>query len=243
MKLAPVRVTGTPAPWAPLFGLTELRVGAEEVTVKVADPLVPAEVVTVTFVAPTVALAAIVNVAVIWVELTTLTLLTVTPALATLTEAPAMKLAPVRVTGTLAPWAPLFGLTELRVGAEEVTVKVADPLVPAEVVTVTFVAPTVALAAIVNVAVIWVELTTLTLLTVTPALATLTEAPATKLAPVRVTGTPAPWAPLFGLTEARVGAEEVTVKVAAPLVPAEVVTVTFVAPTVALLAIVNVAVI
>ena len=65
-----------------------------------------------------------------------------------------MKLAPVRVTGTLAPWAPLFGLTEVRVGAEEVTVKVAAPLVPAEVVTVTFVAPTVALLAIVNVAVI-----------------------------------------------------------------------------------------
>jgi hypothetical protein len=44
-------------------------------------------------------------------------LLTVTPGLLTFTVVPETKLVPVRVTGMLAPGAPLLGLIELSVGA------------------------------------------------------------------------------------------------------------------------------
>ena len=53
--------------------------------------------------APKVAVAEMVNEAVIWVALTTVTLLTVTPVEETFTVAPEMKFVPVRVTGTVAP--------------------------------------------------------------------------------------------------------------------------------------------
>ena len=69
------------------------------------------------------------------------------------------------------------------------TVKTTAAVVPAEVVTVTLRAPVVAVAAIVKVAVIWVALTTMTLLTVTAVEETVTVAPETKFVPVRVTGT------------------------------------------------------
>jgi hypothetical protein len=59
-------------------------------------------VVTVTFAVPGTALAAMVSVAVIWVALTTVTLPAATPGLPTATVAPATKLLPLRVTGTLA---------------------------------------------------------------------------------------------------------------------------------------------
>ena len=57
-----------------------------------------------------------VNVAVICVALTTVVLLTVIPVPLRPMVAPAMKFVPVRVTGTLCPWTPLFGLIELSVG-------------------------------------------------------------------------------------------------------------------------------
>ena len=87
-------------------------------------------------------------------ELTTDTLLTVTPALATLTVAPAMKFVPVRVTGTLAPCVPLEGLMFDRVGAGVLMVNDTGELLPLEVDTVTLVAPVAALAAMAKVAVI-----------------------------------------------------------------------------------------
>ena len=61
-------------------------------------------------------MAAIVSVAVICVALTTVTVLAVTPVEETATVAPDTKFVPVRVTGTLAPWAPLDGAIEVRVG-------------------------------------------------------------------------------------------------------------------------------
>ena len=76
------------------------------------------------------------------------------------------KFVPVRVTGTLAPWTPLAGAIAVRVGAAALTVKTTGAVVPPVVVTVTLRAPVVAVAAMVNVAVIWVALTTVTLLTV-----------------------------------------------------------------------------
>jgi hypothetical protein len=70
------------------------------------------------------------------------------------TVAPETKFVPVRVTGTLAPWTPVAGLTDVNVGAGGLTVKTTAALVPPLVVTVTLAAPGVALAAMVDVAVI-----------------------------------------------------------------------------------------
>ena len=85
---------------------------------------------------------------------------------------------------------PEFGLTLVKVGTcGAVTVNVWDPLIPPEVVTVTLSAPSVALLAIVNVAVMAVLLTTATLLTVTPVPVIAIAAPETKFVPVSVTGT------------------------------------------------------
>jgi hypothetical protein len=152
--LLPARVTATLVPWTPLAGLTEVSVGAGGFTVNTAGPLVPPLVVTVTFAAPVAAVAPIVNVAVILVELTTVTPPTAIPGLLTATVAPATKTPPIRVTGTLVPWSPLAGLTDTRTGAGKFTVNTAGPLVPPLVVTVTFAAPVAALAPIVSVAVI-----------------------------------------------------------------------------------------
>ena len=242
-KLVPVRVTGTVAPWAPLAGLTEVSVGAAGFTVNATAPLVPPAVVTVMFAVPITAAAPMVNVAVIWAELTTVTLLAVTPGLLTATVAPATKLVPVRVTGTLVPCTPLAGLTDVSMGAGGFTVKPTALLVPPLVVTVTFAAPVAAAAPMVSVAVIWVELTTVTLLAVTPGLLTATVAPATKFVPARVTGTLVPWAPLAGFTDVNAGAGGFTVNTTGPLVPPLVVTVTFAAPVAAVAPMVNVAVI
>jgi hypothetical protein len=74
--------------------------------------------------------------------------------LLTATVAPATKFAPVRVTGTLMPWSPLAGLTDVSVGAGGFTVNTAGPLVPPLVVTVMLAAPAAALAPVVSVAVI-----------------------------------------------------------------------------------------
>ena len=56
------------------------------------------------------------KVAVIWEELTTLTLLTVMSGLEVATVAPARKLEPLMVTGRVLPWRAEEGLREERVG-------------------------------------------------------------------------------------------------------------------------------
>jgi hypothetical protein len=136
---------------------------------------------------PKVALATMEKVAVICVLPSTATLLTVISGLVA-TVAPETKLVPVSVTGILEPGAPALGPIPVSVGAGGLIMKGTGALVPPEVVTVTLVAPSVALPAIVNVAVICVPLITLMLLTVMPAPAP-TVAPLTKLDPVKVTGT------------------------------------------------------
>jgi hypothetical protein len=85
-----------------------------------------------------------------------------------------------------------------------------------------------------------VALTTVTPPTVIPGLLTATAAPATKFAPVSVTGTLVPWSPLAGLTDTSTGAGKFTVNTAGPLVPPLVVTATFAAPIAALAPIVSV---
>jgi hypothetical protein len=69
------------------------------------------------------------NAAVIFVALTTVTFETETPEPLTTSVAPAAKLEPLRVTGTLVACDPLLGVIELRTGAGggTVIVTVADP--------------------------------------------------------------------------------------------------------------------
>src|ERR1044071_3090456 len=125
--------------------------------VKPTAAVEPPEVVTMTLLVPSVALAAMVNVAVICVALATLMLLTVMPAPA-LMVAPLTKLEPVNVTGTAAPTCPAFGLMAVSVGGGGLMVKVAGALAPLMLVTVTLAVPGVALAAMLKVAVICVLL-------------------------------------------------------------------------------------
>jgi len=167
-------------------------------------------------------------------------LLTVTPEFDTATVAPDKKLVPVRVTFALVPGAAAFGLMEVRVGAPEPMLKWVLPLVPPAVVTVTFTEPD-ALAEIAKLAVICVELATVTLLTVTPELSTLTVVPDVKFVPVRVTFTFAPDVPALGVIEVSVGAAALIVKATVLVVPAGVLTLTF-AELEALAAIANTAV-
>jgi hypothetical protein len=134
-KFVPASVTGTFVPCTPFVGLIEVSVGAA-VTVNVTPFVVTPDAVTVTVSPPRAALAAIPNVALIWVALTTCTLLTVTPLSLTLTLAPATKFVPVNVTGTFAPCAPLAGLIEVSVGAA-VTVNVTPFVVTPDDVTLT----------------------------------------------------------------------------------------------------------
>ena len=79
--------------------------------------------------------------------LATVTLLTVMPLPVAPTVAPAMKFVPVRVTFTAVPCVPLFGVTEVRVGAfwEAVTVNVRMLLLPALVTTQVLCGPVVTL--------------------------------------------------------------------------------------------------
>jgi hypothetical protein len=69
------------------------------------------------------------------------------------TVAPGAKLAPVRVTFTLAPAVPILGLIEVSMRVGEPIVKVTALLVPPAVVTVTLAEPD-AVARMANVAVI-----------------------------------------------------------------------------------------
>jgi hypothetical protein len=78
--------------------------GAEALTMNITGPLVPFAVVTVTFRTPKAADALITSVAVSDVGLVTLTDVAVTPVpLVATVVAPATKLVPVNVTGTLVP--------------------------------------------------------------------------------------------------------------------------------------------
>jgi hypothetical protein len=161
-----VIVTFTALPTLPEFGCTCVIVGAA-VTVNVTALLVPLGVVTVTLRAPVAAFAAIVNVVVIVVPVT-LVAPTVTPAPLTWTTVwPGTKSVPVIVTFTAVPTFPEVGWICVIAGGA-VTVKVAAPLVPLGVVTVTLRAPIAAFTAIVNDVLIDVVPVTFTVPTVTP---------------------------------------------------------------------------
>ena len=73
---------------------------------------------TVTGPVPPLRQALTLNVAVIWVEEATFTLLTLIPSGALTVLPPATNPLPIKVTCTVAPSVPLFGLMELSVGAD-----------------------------------------------------------------------------------------------------------------------------
>ena len=218
VRLLPVNVTATTlgeptVPGAPALGAIEVTVGVLP-TVKVTVLLVPPGVVTVTFLAVSAAPLEIVKVAVIVVEFTTVTPLTVTPPPATATAVlarPLVKLVPVSVTATVLLRAPTLGAIEVSVGAAAFTVKVVLLLVPTGVVTVTFLVFCAAALDIARVAAILVEFSTVKLLTVTPVPDTVTAVAPFRLVPVRITGTLLFLTPVLGALEVKVGAALVTV--------------------------------
>ena len=226
--MVPVSVTVPPPPANPPDGLTEVREGVPETILKRAAVVVPPAVVIVMLVEPD-AFVAIANVAVIWVALVVVTLLTVTPELLDFTRAPETKFVPTSVTLTFVPGAPALGVMDVRVGAAELMLKLTGAVVPPAVVMVTLPDPD-ALEVRANVAVIWVALTTVTLVTVTPEFETLIVAPCKKLVPVKVTLALVPGAAALGLMEVSVGAPEPMLNEMLPLVPPPVVTVTFTGP-------------
>jgi len=208
VRFVPVSVTGTVVPLTPVLGVIDVRVGAgAETTVNVTVLLAPPGVVMETVRAESVAVAETANVAVTLVGPTTVKPLTVTPVPETVIAVAPVRFVPVRVIGTVAPCAPEVGAIEVSVGAPgEVTVNVTVLLGPPGVVMVTVRAETVAVPAIVKVAVAVVALTTVRPLTVTPVPETATAVAPVRFVPVSVTGTLVPRTPEIGEIELSVGA-------------------------------------
>ena len=157
--------------------------------------LAPPVLVTPTLTEPITAAAVLVMVAVMVVGLVMTTPLTETPVAAGLmtTFEPATKFVPVSRTLTDVPRTSEAGAIEVSVGAGgATTVNVPALLVPAGVVTVTFLAPNVAVAAMVKVAVTVVAFTAAKLLTLIPPPLTFTAVAPVRKVPVIVTLTPVP---------------------------------------------------
>ena len=194
-KFVPVIVTLVPPAVDPLFGETLVTVGATTYVNPLARvPLRPLTV-TVTVTAPA-ACAGVV--AVIWVLLTTATLVAAVPPI--VTAAPETKFVPVIVTLVPPAVEPVFGETLVIVGvATKVNALARLPLCPPEV-TVTVVGPALPAGVV---AVICVALTTTTFVAAVPP--TVTAAPEAKFVPVIVTLVPPAVDPLFGDTFVTVG--------------------------------------
>jgi hypothetical protein len=214
-----------------------VRTGAENVieapdTVNAAVRVaVPPEVLTVTLWAPSVAPAGKAKFAFRVVELTRVTVLTVTPVPAAIVVA-AVKLVPVKVTPLmLVPRTTVAGrVVDVSVGGGKATLKFTALLTaPPPFVTVTVLTVSWALAAIVRVAVTEVSLTAVKPLTVTRVPDTVTVVAPVRFTPVIVTGTTAPGAPDDGEIEVRVGAFTVNALFRVKVIPLMVWTVTFLA--------------
>jgi hypothetical protein len=187
VRLVPVRVTGTVVPCVPEVGEIEVRVGAgRAITVNVRALVGPPGIVTVTFLALTVAVAEMLRVAVTVVVFTATKLLTVTPVPDTVTAVAPVRLTPVMVTGTTVFSTPLLGVIEVSDGPTTVnpTVLLVPPGV---VVMLTVLAPRVAVAERVKVAVTVVVFTTVMALAVTPVPDMVIADGFDRLVPVRIT--------------------------------------------------------
>lgn len=210
VKFVPVSVTGTAVPRTPVFGETDVSVGAGgATTVNVVALVVPIGVVTLTFLLVSPAVAVIVNVAVTVEAFTTVRPLELTPLPDTLIAVAPVRPLPVNVTGKLVVCSPVSGEIEVKVGPSTVNVSVS--LAPPAVVTSTVLAVSPAVSEISNVVAIVVEFTTVVVPTVTPDPETVTVVPVVvKLVPVNVTGTFVPRSPLLGVIEVSVGAAGLT---------------------------------
>jgi hypothetical protein len=225
VRFAPVRVMATVLPRTPDDGTTNWSVGPTTVKAPVRVP-VPDPVVTLTFLAPSVAVVVMVKVAVALSGLKTVKPLTVTPLPLTVEPVAPVKFVPVIVTGTDVPRTPKVGATEVTVGAgSAMMVNPTALLVPPGAVTVMFLTEPVVPAEMVNVALTWLSFTTVSPLTVTPP----PPPPETLIAvvpvsplPKRLIGTVVPRVACVG--EIAVSTGPVTVKVTLPVVPPGVVT-------------------
>jgi hypothetical protein len=194
-KFVPVSVTFTDVPCVPLVGLIEVNVAGATTLPWSELEGVPLAFLTETFQVPPAVLDTFSPTISCVLETTTAPITVTLPVPpVTLTVDPVVKLVPVSVTLISRPRAQVFGVIAVSVaGGSGVTVKVTGAEVPPGVLTVTFRAAGVAVAAIWNEVVICVAELTVTVPTVTPLLTqavaheTLTPAPATKLVPVRVT--------------------------------------------------------
>jgi hypothetical protein len=205
VKLLPVIVTGIVVPRTPELGVIDDTVGASGfTTVNVTALVAPAGVLTVTFLGESVAVGVIVKVAVTVVAFTAVKALTVTPVPVTVIAVAPVRPAPLMVTGTLVPRAPVGGATEVSVGPVTVKVVLADP---PGVVTVTVLAERVAVAVKVRFRVMLVgETTVIDPIVTSPLPGSVTVVPvAVKLVPVIVTGIVVPRTPELGVIDDTVG--------------------------------------
>jgi hypothetical protein len=243
VKLLPARVTPTVVPRCATvdeLGVTEASVAAGGLTtVNVTVPVVPIGVVTETFLAVRLALAAMTQFALTVVAVGVPVMVQVTFVPDAVTAVAPVRLVPVSVTGTVVPRAPVVGAIDASVGPVTVN-ELFNVMFPLGVTTVTFNAPNVAVFEIANVAVAVVSFTAVKPLTVTPVPDTDAAVAVASPVPVIVTGTLVPRKPVFGVTPVTVGAT--TVKVTVLLFPPGVVTVTVLWLALAVAAIVNVAV-
>jgi hypothetical protein len=174
LRLVPVRVIETVVPRAPDVGVIDVSVGTDAaVTVNCTVLVVAIGVVTLTVLPVRAAPAPIVNVAVTVLSLTTVRPLTVIPPPDTFTAVAPVSPVPLSVTGTLVARWPDVGVIDASVAP--VTVNVTLPVVPPDVVMVTFLAVSAAVFEMVKVAVTVVGFTLARLLTETPAPETLTD--------------------------------------------------------------------
>ena len=162
-KFVPFNVTDNDVwPRAPLVGLMLVSVGAGLPTLNtkasVALPPPGGALVTVTLLAATTALGAIVMFAVALVGVFTVKELTVTPTPNEALVIPVPKFVPVKATFMVCPRAPAAGLIDVSVGARFCTVnasvRTADPPPGGLFVTVTVLVPAVVAELIVMLAVI-----------------------------------------------------------------------------------------
>ena len=214
-KFVPVSTTLTDSPLMPLVGVMFVRLGDGFVTtrppVRVAVPPPGPELVIMTLRGPAAASDEIAMTATSSDALDIVTELMLIPEPKSIPVIPEMKLAPTQVTVREVPRVPLDGVMLVRVGAgfpiTKAPGRVAVPPPGAGVVTVTSREPVGADPEIVMLRLICEALTTVVLLTVTPAPEILTTlSPLTKPDPVSVTDIVSPADPVVGDMLVSVGA-------------------------------------
>jgi hypothetical protein len=118
-RFVPAKVTLKVVPAVPLFGVTDVSVGVAAFTVKGTETCVP-PTESPRVPAPTVAVEAMVIEAVTLVAVAVPVIVPVTPEIFEVTAVAPDRFVPAKVTLKVLPTAPLFGVTDVSVGAPEV---------------------------------------------------------------------------------------------------------------------------